>query len=158
MEAEKRKSEKAAMSNQDWTISRAYTNNLMKNNFVRRFFLAPGSTDFPNKAKEMNDKYTAEVNLKCGQSPKRKINFDTLNQGSPSKIRKTNTFSENLNYWKKKIELTEPQNMPTDSALRFSKTKTSKHSHKHLNKVEVVSWQNSPGGFDDDLTNYDAHN
>ena len=141
MEAEKIKEEKFAMRNAEWSKSRTYANNKKKESFIRKFFHTPRSTSRPSKPRNQMEKCTAEVNIRCGQSPKRKINFDTISQGSPAKIRKTKTFSQNLNYWKN-IENT--QVVPTDSALR-TKTKTVNISHTRLIRSEVVKRLGSPG-------------
>jgi hypothetical protein len=81
--------------------------------------------------------------MKCGQSPKRKNDFnsDTFNQGRPAKIRKTSTFAQKLNYWK---EMENMQVVPTDSALR-TKTKTEIYSHKRIIRLEVVTQLDSSG-------------
>ena len=155
MEAERRKEEKLISKNPDWTFTRTYTNNLMKSNFVRRFY---SSTNFPNKAEVTSEKYTAEVNIKCGQSPKRKMNFDTICQGSPSKMRKT--FSQNLSYWKT-LESIEQQTVSTDFALQYFKKNSnsnSKNSHTQLNKVDVVNWREIPDDLPGDPTSSDTPN
>ena len=72
---------------------------------------------------------------------KNNFNPETFNQGSPAKIRKTSTFVQNLNYWKK-IENTPV--VPTDSALR-TKTKTEIHLHTRLIRLEVVTRLDSSG-------------
>ena len=141
MEAEKIKEEKFAMRNAEWSKSRTYANNNKKESFIRKFFHTPRSTSRPSTPRNQMEKCTAEVNIRCGQSPKRKINFDTISQGSPAKIRKTKTFSQNLNYWKN-IENT--QVVPTDSALR-TKTKREIHSHTRLTRLEVVTRLDSSG-------------
>jgi hypothetical protein len=133
MEAEKRKEEKFALNKVDCSKSRAYLNNIKKQNLLRNFVHTPQSSSSSSAQRRQIDKCVAEVNIKCGQSPKRK-NFDIINQGCPAKFRKTNTFSQNLNYWKM---IENSQIMPTVSNL-MSKTKTGNISHTETTKLEVV--------------------
>ena len=141
MEAEKRKEEKFVMEKVEWSKSRTYTNNIKKESLIRNVFHTPCSTSRPSAPRNQMEKCAAEVNVRCGQSPKRKNNFDTISQGSPAKIRKTNTFSQNLNYWK---NIENMQVVPTDSAL-LTKSKTENFSHTRLSRSEVVKWLDSPG-------------
>ena len=83
------------------------------------------------------DKCVAEVNIKCGQSRKR----------SPAKVRKTNTFSQNINYWKNIKNL---QVVSTVSNLR-TKNKTENFSHTQTTKLEVVKRLDIPGGLNGGL-------
>ena len=147
MEAEKRKEEKFALNKVDWSKSRAYSNNIRKQIFIQQFFHTPRSSSRSSAQRSQIDKCVAEVNIKCGQSPKRK-NFDIINQGSPAKVRKTNTFSQNLNYWK---NIENSQIMPTVSNL-MTKTKTGNISQTQTTKLEVVRRLDSPGGLNGGLT------
>ena len=137
MEAEKRKEEKFIMNKVDSTRSRAYSN-IKKETFIKRFFLTTCSTSRLIEPNSQMEKYAAEVELKCGQSPKRKNDLDNISQGSPAKIRKVNrTFSQNFNYWK---TMENTQVVPTASNLRTeTKTKTGIVSHTRLTKLEVVT-------------------
>ena len=47
-EAERRKEEKSVMNNIDWSKSRAYTNNIKKDNYIRKTFHMPSSTSRPS--------------------------------------------------------------------------------------------------------------
>ena len=138
MESERRKEEKSAMNNIDWSKSRAYANNIKKENYNSKFVHMPSSTSRPSAPRCQFEKCAAEVRIKFGQSPKRKNNFnpETFNQGSPAKIRKTSTFVQNLNYWK---EIENTQVVPTESALR-TKTKTEIHSHTRLTRLETIHY------------------
>ena len=83
----------------------------------------PSSTSRASKPRSQFDKCVTEVGIEYGQSLKRKNNCDTFNLESPAKIRKTSTFVQNLNYWKK---IENMQVVPTESALQ-TKTKTAIH-------------------------------
>ena len=73
-------------------------------------------------------------------------------------MRKANTFSKNLSYWKK-LESLELQTVSPDSTLQyFGKNRDHKNSHTHLNKVEVVTWQDIPEELTGDLMNSGAPN
>ena len=83
----------------------------------------------------MVDRVKADVSLKCGQSPKRKMKPDCTILGSPAKKQKrSKKFSENLNFWKNKV--IGQSEVPTDS-IQLTKTKNS----------EVVRPKDSPGGI-----------
>ena len=70
MEAEKWNEEKLSMNKVDWTISRAYSNNIKKETFIKEFFPTPRSTRRLREPNSQIEKYAAEVELKCGRKGK----------------------------------------------------------------------------------------
>ena len=110
--------------------ARMKANNLIKTNFVQKFFNGKQSTDGRKgltKLEESQDgrKYVASSPNKSRQTqpsvqtPKRKLIDDNIFMGSPDKRRKL-TFRENLQFWQTNSENTYTQGVPTNSALRYN--------------------------------------
>jgi hypothetical protein len=151
MEAESKREEHSRWMEDDWARSRGYQNNMRKETFVRKFFTTPGSRRGGTSTDSLVDRVEANVILKCGQSPKRKLKTEHIITGSPAKKQKlSKTFSRNLNFWKNKEN--GPHEVPTDLIER---TKTKNISHTHITISEVVRQRDSPGGIDGSFTKED---
>ena len=81
MEAESKREEHSRWMEDDWARSRGYQNNMRKETFVRKFFTTPGSRRGGTSTDSLVDRVEANVILKCGQSPKRKLKLNILSRG-----------------------------------------------------------------------------